>query len=337
MSITFVPSAHALTEFESSLSYLQSIGSAQSEVNGTLSGLNRLSQTFSISSDTLASTGFFSHIGADVLLDVSQPDYSKVFIQNRDGQYVSVGQPSHRSFELLSGLGLNYFISDSQFAISWNGHLTQTPYSLSQFGFGYTQTFFEKTTVLSLSAQYGTQTQPLSYFTTVGFQTRQRPESVHSFALNASVEQILTDRWKAKVSAFSGRRIEERPRHVGFEVAQKLAVLDTLYAGLNVYHLVENQSMSLQNERGHFQIWSATVSLTQEIDYDWLVTASYGVAIENEIDLRRNFETTQGSDQYGLGVSYQASFGKVFSEASYLLSATGSEQVSLSGGVVWTL
>lgn len=334
------PSAYAVSDLTTTLGLSQQGSSLSSQVNSTSDETTRFFQRLDLNLDPITSSQdlkLLNQMSFQLGLESAQPDYSKTLIRQASGNEVPLSQLTDVKMEFSGNVGANYFFNDSSIGLNFASTLSQSPYARQSVGFQYQQSFHEKTTIASLSGSLSSQKQPESYYLNIDFQTKQRPGVVHSNALSASVQQVLTERWNAKAIVSTSQRIEERPRNISLELKQKYALFEEFFVGLDVFHLNEIENEALKNDRGFFTLWSGTLSAIFQPTYALELLVSYSLAVEEEFDPRRTLLTTQGSDQYDLSAKYQFSFGTAFTKISHLVSASNFKQTNFQGGLIWKL
>jgi hypothetical protein len=337
LGLAALNAAGAQSDLETSMAFTNSGSSAQTLVGTPAAQSTRFSETLRFSRDSLGRAGFWKTIGLSAGLVVSQPDYRSVTLTRKDFTTVPLSSLVPAQSEITGDLGVNYSINDTTFGISGGSSLVNAPYMNQSLGLSLLQGLNDRTTLLSLNGDLVFSRQPQDYFRDLDFRAVARPTFVHYNSVSGGVEQILTERWKVKATLTTAKREEERPRNFSGLIGTRVALTERLTAGLDFYHLFENEADVLRDPRGYLKITSGTLQLTWEIFYDLHVTGSYSLAVENESDPRRDFDAARGSDQFGLGVSYAARFGTVFAKGSYLTSATLDTQIQVTGGVAWKL
>lgn len=326
LSLATLRAPAATSELDSALTYSRG-------QNGTAA----TSQMLRLTKDSLSKkSSALKNIGVDLSLTASQPDYSQTRLKKADGTEAPLTGTS--KVELSSKVGATYAWTNTTVGAYWAGAVTASPYASQTVGVTLQQAFAERTTLATVTGDMGAANAPASYFADVEtLQTRARPTFVHTNSVSGSVEQILSERYKAKVQLMTAQKVEERPRNYSALIGQRFAISDRLAAGLDLFALTENDNDTLRDDRGYFSIWSGTLSLTLEPVYDWLVAVTYSLALEEEADPRRTFLSRQGSDQYGLAVAYNARFGTVYAKGSYLVSALNTNEANVAGGIAWRL
>ena len=282
--------------------------------------------------------GVATHFTLSGSMAATQPDYSSLLLRARDGNTtpLSALYPSGRT-EFTGEIALDYLRGSHRATLGWLGDLSSSPYSRELARVAYHEGFFNQSTILGVRAAYLGQNQPVDFFINRDFKNQQRATYVHANEIAASVEQILTSRWKTSLEISTSKREEERPRNVGVSLQQAYAITDRLFSRLTLTRISELTSDALRDERGYFSLQSAELAVTIEPIYDLLISASYGLVVEREVDPRVDSETQIGSDQYGLGVSYSRGNWKLNIKPVYRVSNSKVANLTISGGFTWQI
>ncbi len=295
---------------------------------------------------TSATSGKLNYSG-DVIL--SQPDYSGVLLRQRNGKTVALSLEKKTESKLSQALEFERSGLSSQ--LKWTGNVSESPYSTQAAGLRFEKKLFDSATIVALSGGLLLQHQPKSTYVNSEFETVFRPSLVHGNEIVASIDQLLTEELKVALDLKSGQRVEERPRYYGFSLASAFALTSGLTVGIRSEYVFEPESTfasstgangvgstaRLYNERGALSYFSPELSLSYEPRYDWLVTASYGLGIERELDLATATKIQLGTDQFGLGIKYIKTHFEVSAMGAYLITNQSTSQVLWSGGLLWRI
>jgi hypothetical protein len=272
-------------------------------------------------------------LGAAVI--VAKPDYSNTYIRGRDGSQTLLSESYPEALEQSARLSVGWTRKSHFISLQGESTLSRAPYSTQSLQLRLRESFANKTTFIGATGTLVNQSQPESFFINRDFKTKARPTVVHGNEVTASVEQILTSRWKAHLELSTSKREEERPRNFGGRLKQGFAITSRIYSQLELAMVDENQDEALKNERGYFTLQSGQVTLITEPVYDLLVSASYGLVREVEYDPNNGKKIQVGTDLYGLSLRYD--FGKwdVNVGGTYGVTNTPRNLTSVSGGIGW--
>ena len=202
----------------------------------------------------------------------------------------------------------------------------------------YVREFFRKTTLLGVEGTYFRQGQPENYFRdSLSYQWRRNSRWIDANSVKLFWQQVLSANSKVRLTALTGQREGERPRHWGGKLEYAQAFSDTLLGQVRLTHIAEDRSGQLMDNRGHFNLSGYELQLTYEPVFDFLVSISYGLTVEREYDYRDQNHYQMGIDSYGLGFSYLLSDTELTLLGSFSDSNTSADSLSLIGGVKWHL
>ena len=301
---------------------------SQTDVQSSPNHPSTLSQTFGFATDQAA-------IGLELAasLELAHPDYASSPLVDRGG---------HPSFlaskpETLSTLQGTYQRSTHLAALTTFTHLSPSPFATRGFSIRAGESFNSTATWVFLDFTYLTQDKPSDFYIDSEFRTVERPRLVHAQELSLAAEQLLTERWKARLRLLTSQRMEERPRNFGISLGQAYALDDRWFAKLEGNHVQESRADSLRDERGYLIASSIKGELTFEPAFDLLISAAYTIGIESEdrFSNSRNFQL--GTDQYGLGISYPLKSVTLDAQTLYVESNTSAHALQISGGASWKL
>ncbi|MCB0405420.1 MAG: hypothetical protein KDD51_11595 [Bdellovibrionales bacterium] len=281
--------------------------------------------------------GIASHFNAEVALTFSQPDYSSVLIRDKNQNEKLLSEMVSARNELSAAVGAEYQRGADSASLKWSGSLTQSPFAFQSFLASYRRSFFNRSTVVGVSGVYLLQHAPESYYLDSDFNTRNRPTRINGVEAQVTGEQSLSTRWKVAAELAASQRLEERPPNLRVVLRQAYAVSNRVFVSMQFDYASELRSVPLKDERGYFRNLGGQVGLTVEPWYDFLVTAAYGLLVEDEEDPRSGRWVQVAGDQYALGLRYRLARLEFRIEAAYVRTNTKVDAVRASGGVRWTL
>ncbi len=307
--------------------------------NGPLdvSNLNRQFRLSQISEQVL---GRLDNLGGHYFVEsgvtLTHPDYSSVTLVDATGKSRLLSGDVRGTVEPTAEVTAGYAKGSHSVQVGWRGALTDTPFASQLLRATVAESFFAQTTTLGLSLAYLGQAQPDSFFLDKDFLLKLRPNRVHAYEANVSWDQTLTENWKGRLQAGVSQRVEERPLGLSLIARQRVALGDRLFAGLDGIY-AEEPGGDLKNERGYFQQFGVTASISAEPIYDFLVTVSYGVLWERERDPRDLSHVQVAADSYALALAFPFQNLEAQTSGRYVVTNTGIKSVSLTGSLLWKL
>ena len=265
------------------------------------------------------------------------PDYSGYLLTTRTGGQTPLSQQFTLRNEFLGSAFLTWASGPVIASLGWSGSLSPSPFYMQSVALRTSYSFYNKTSTIGTQLLWSAQDQPLSYYIDTDFITRARPKTLHSTAVAAFWEQILTERWKSSVQFTGGTRIEDRPPNLGVSVRQGYAMLDRLFSQLAFSTARELTTIALKDDRGYFSMSAVESSLTYEPWIDFLVTASYAIVAEYESNPNTQNSIQVGSDQFGLAFNYRTHGWGFDLKSSYHITNTQLHSLSVSGGLTWQI
>lgn len=295
-------------------------------------GVNTLSEIVGYRVDGIA-----RHYSMDVAFTLTQPDYSSVLIRDNQQNEKLLSELVRVRNELSVSAGAEYQQGADAASLRWVGSISESPFAFQSVEANYRRSFFNRSTALGVAATYLSQRAPESYYLDSNFVIRRRPTTINGVELRVSGEQTISEKWKIGLEAGASQRIEERPPHLAFVLKQAYALTDRLFVNLQVGYATELRSVPLKDERGYFRNVGGQVGLTVEPWYDVLISAGYGLLVEDEEDPRTGRWVQVAGDQYAVGVRYRLARFEIRLDAAYVRTNTRVENLRGSGGVRWTL
>ncbi|MEZ4750901.1 MAG: hypothetical protein R3B54_09855 [Bdellovibrionota bacterium] len=281
--------------------------------------------------------GIARYFNVDAAITLSQPDYSSVLIRDAQQNEKLLSELAGIRNELSASLGAEYQQGADSVSLIWSGSVSESPYAFQSLEANYRRSFFNQSTQLGMSAIYLRQHAPESYYLDPNFVTKKRPTRINGVEMKLLGEQTLSSKWKVGAEVSLSQRLEERPPHVAIAIKQSYALTSRIFANLQFNYASELRSVSLKDERGYFRNLGGQVGLTVEPWYDVLISAGYGILLEDEEDPRTGRWVQVAGDQYALGLRYRLARLEFRIEAAHVRTNTRVENVSGSGGVRWTL
>lgn len=301
-----------------------------------VSGVTSSPQTQNIRSSIGLSTDKIGYgLTLDAKLSIDTPDYSSVVLRDNQNQEVRLNPENKNELQMearLSWSKASHYVSAGYF-----GHMSSSPYQMRGGFIEYEKSFFEKTTFVGGQLNIFEQKRPQDFFSDRDGFFKERPAAVHGQQFNLYVEQVLNDKWKAKLTASTAKKIEERPRNYGLELKTAYAFTSRVFGILSSAYYQETENEPLLNERGYFKAYVNQLELITEPFYDFFVGVSYGFSAEIENEVRSSNITQVGVDQYGLSLKYIFRNMNVFLNGAVGKSNSLTSSSKISGGLAWML
>lgn len=199
----------------------------------------------------------------------------------------------------------------------------------------------QQATMLKVSVQKNWNQKPVDYYLNSNFKVVSRPTQIQNSSVTLSAEQVLSERWKTCLQGTLFSATEERPQGYGILLQNAYALSSRLFLKWNLAYDtdagVEESGLNLKDDRGYMRAGSSKLEFTYEPLMDLLLSVSYGLTIERELDPRFQTLLQTGADHYGFGVSYD--FGKALMNLQGKIERTNDHQryVSGVGGLTWRI
>ncbi|MBF0360941.1 MAG: hypothetical protein HQK49_08010 [Oligoflexia bacterium] len=287
------------------------------------------------------SSNYYHSIQHKVAVKLDIPDYSNYLITDKHGKEKKLTETSgisERKAELLLDYNLNFNKESNFFSIGAFSHLTNSPFAKRGVRGSYAHNFFSNTTKLGFNSIYFWQKEPESYYKKSLVSPYQRKETnIKAYRLGVFHQQVITAITKTYFEFFTGQRLGDRPFHLGADLQLAQVLLERLFARMELQYIRENRKQELQTERGYFTLLEGSMALTFEPIYDLLLSLSYGISAERELNSRNGKEIQVAADHYALALNYPYKKIEYKLQSSFSNTNTNVKNYSVSGGVAWEM
>jgi hypothetical protein len=278
--------------FKSDLSSSTNLQQGSGQSSGQSGTVSRETQTLGVENIAVGPLTLQTSLGLSLI------DQSKLELKNQRQEIVQ--SPNEKEWKGA----LSSMVQSGSHAISgsWKGSLNQVSRAQQTLGLEVSESFYQRSTVLGGELSYSDQHRPSDFYIDQNFKAHERPRKVQSLEVATFLEQVWTERWKSRVRISTLEKRWERPRAVGFELGNAYALSNHWFGQVKLSRFQELQSQELLDNRGRFDAWTGKAELSFEPHYDWLLTTSYALGVEHEVDPRILMDHQLGSDQFGLAV-----------------------------------
>ncbi len=320
-------------------------GSIQTNVSvtslkGDVSGVSRdlrnnitsLQSSFLVTTPTL-----FETTTAQASVVAVRPDYSQFLIRERSGTLRPLIAEREAPTEYQAGAAVTFSKGPWLASADHTGSANQTPLPFRSSKVGVEYGLWERALVFGLSLLHRVDQRPEIYFIDRDYANRSRPVTLTTQVVEATYEQVVSEKAKLLLIARQGQRFEDRPQNLGAEARGFLSLADRWGLKAAAGRIVEDTASRLRDEQGRYNVSWGEIEATYEPLYGLLVAGSYGVVLEDEDDRMDGRSLRYATDLYALTARYRTRKATLQAMVRTGFSNTGATISVYSGGVTWEL
>lgn len=266
----------------------------------------------------------------------TRTDYSKFYIRDSGTNIVPLTTNSSALSELGIDASMLYQDGSLGYIFATSQPVNKVYFKQSSYQAGLTKSYYRKSTIFSFLLSQIQFTRPVTYYRDPEtFVVKAQATKIKTDSVQLDWEQILSENSKTKNGLSYSKENAERPSNYSAFTKWAFSLTPTLFYKINYNYTKELTSDKLKNDRGYFTNHLFNTELSYEFIYDWVLSASYTLAREDEFDSRTLAKRRTGVDQYGLSLDY--SFSKAIASLSlgHMESNTKIKSTQVTLGVSW--
>lgn len=261
-------------------------------------------------------------------------DYANYLIYSRDGKESSLGS-SFSGLERQAKGSVDYKNKWFGLNVGYGATIGTTPFMSRQWHISESNQLWDGFSTLSFEFQQNQKSQPLSYYTDPGSAARVA-YATQITSRNSSIawEQIMSENWRARWKT-SFLTQTSRPFSLGNELFQSFALDQSNFLMLDLSKYSDSHGAIL-DDRGYFDVKSMDLKYSHYLNYDWVISGSYGLVVEKE-DNRKTSKITQlATDVFAVNLGYEGKAWKFEISPQYTQSNQNYKSYAMNGSMTWT-
>lgn len=266
----------------------------------------------------------------------TKTDYSKFFVRDSGTNIIPLTTDSSPVNEFSVDASMLYLHGTWGYILSTSQPVSKKYFKQQSYEIGLTRSYFRKSTIFNLLYQQSQLTRPITYFRDPEtFVIKPQATKIKTDSISFDWEQILSEKMKTKNGLSYSKETAERPSNYSVFTKWAISLSPTWFYKVNYKYTKELTSDQLKNDRGYFTNHFFNNELSWEFIYDWILSASYSLAREDEYDSRTLAKRRTGVDQYGISLDYTYSKALISLSVGHMESNTEIKSTQVTLGVSW--